>query len=203
MNKSIQSNEHLENYKTGYNSLLLNGKCTGTQNIGIGVNHKAKGDYGFSFSPNQVKKKLCTHEHVSRGKGVSGMGTEPEQRAFTREQYDRIIERAKKGGVKIITKYRKGLKNIKCEPIVLTSKGVSGMPKEKPIVNNLISTTNVYGLIIDIDEKTQYNFIEENFPNAKGEKVEVRVKFTNNKGIVAQKDFMLGEFLEKLGFFPV
>lgn len=153
MNKSIQSNEHLENYKTGYNSLLLNGKCTGTQNIGIGVNHKAKGDYGFSFSPNQVKKKLCTHEHVSRGKGVSGM------------------------------------------------------PKEKPIVNNLISTTGVlgdcYGLYIDIDEKTQYNFIEENFPNAKGEKIEVRVKFTNNKGIVAQKDFMLGEFLEKLGFFPV
>ena len=48
------------------------------------------------------------------------MGTEPEQRAFTREQYDRIIERSKKGGVKIITKYRKGLKNIKCEPIVLS-----------------------------------------------------------------------------------
>ena len=53
-------------------------------------------------------------------KGVSGMTTEPEQRAFTREQYDRIIERSKKGGVKIITKYRKGLKNIKCEPIVLS-----------------------------------------------------------------------------------
>lgn len=68
------------------------------------------------------------------------------------------------------------------------------MPEEK---------NNVYAIFIDIDEKTQRNFIDEMFPQATGEKVEVRVRFKNNKNKVTVKDFFLGEFLEKLGFFPM
>ncbi len=42
-----------------------------------------------------------------------------EQIAFTKERYDEIKERADASGIKILTKWRRGLKNIKVEPIVL------------------------------------------------------------------------------------
>ena len=41
------------------------------------------------------------------------------QSGFTREEYDRICRRAKERGIKILTKYRKGLKSIRCGEIVL------------------------------------------------------------------------------------
>lgn len=42
--------------------------------------------------------------------------------AYTKERYDQIKKRADDAGIKILTKWRKGLKNIKIEPIVLWEK---------------------------------------------------------------------------------
>ena len=43
-----------------------------------------------------------------------------EQGVFTKERYDEIKKRADEQGIKILTKWRKGLNNIRVEPIVLT-----------------------------------------------------------------------------------
>ena len=42
-----------------------------------------------------------------------------DQAVFTRERYDEICKRAEELGIKIVTKYRKGLKNIRTGDIVL------------------------------------------------------------------------------------
>ena len=39
---------------------------------------------------------------------------------FTKERYDEIKKRADEAGVEILTKWRKGLKNIKIAPIILS-----------------------------------------------------------------------------------
>ena len=44
---------------------------------------------------------------------------EEDQAVFTRERYDEICKRAEELGITIITKYRKGLKNIRTGDIVL------------------------------------------------------------------------------------
>ena len=44
---------------------------------------------------------------------------EENQAAFTRERYDEICKRAEELGITIITKYRKGLENIRTGDIVL------------------------------------------------------------------------------------
>jgi len=41
------------------------------------------------------------------------------QAVFTKEEYDQLVKRADRAGIKILTKWKKGLKNIKVEPIVL------------------------------------------------------------------------------------
>ena len=41
------------------------------------------------------------------------------QGGFTKERYDEIKKRADISGIIILTKWRKGLKNIKVEPIIL------------------------------------------------------------------------------------
>ena len=50
--------------------------------------------------------------------GGDGMKDE-DQAVFTRERYDKICKRAEELGITIITKYRKGLKNIRVGDIVL------------------------------------------------------------------------------------
>ena len=42
-----------------------------------------------------------------------------ETNTFAKERYDVIVRRADKLGIKILTKWRKGLKNIRVAPIVL------------------------------------------------------------------------------------
>ena len=41
-------------------------------------------------------------------------------RSFTKERYDEIVKKADSFGIKIATRWRKGLKTIKTEPIVLS-----------------------------------------------------------------------------------
>jgi len=42
-----------------------------------------------------------------------------DQSAFTRERYDEVCKKAEELGITILTKYRKGLKNIRVGDIVL------------------------------------------------------------------------------------
>ena len=44
------------------------------------------------------------------------------EKGFTREEYDRICAKAKKLGITIVTKYRKGMKTIRCGDIILSEK---------------------------------------------------------------------------------
>jgi len=48
---------------------------------------------------------------------------------ITREQYDNICKRAKERGITITSKYRKGMKNIKCGDIVLSE---TKTPRQRP-----------------------------------------------------------------------
>ena len=45
--------------------------------------------------------------------------TKEELNVITKERYELMKRRAEKHGIKFLTKYRKGIKTIKLEPIVL------------------------------------------------------------------------------------